>query len=186
MHRDRETDANHRPVLGQPVTPEFLARIEEQLDEVRYREDGTPYTTRTWKSKKADEDSENQEQLERKVIPPPEVYATPITKGDERWPGGCTNITNLAKKCGWSWTATYSRGPRVHGGHGGLLGMSDYVLLRLRLDGSDARAVGFWVDTKFDHAWLARLDEKSRRYMIEGWANSQGLKDWIRGDDADA
>jgi hypothetical protein len=187
MHRDPATDADHRPKFGYLADDAFWASIEAQLDEPRVKEDGTVYTTRSWKTKgKADEAEGDDQELvdERKVIPPPEVWAQPLEKGEEHWPGGCTTITNLLRKHEWYWKATYSRGPRVHASHGTLLGMSDYVVLRMALDGSDRRAVGFWVDTKFDHAWLARLDAENGRYVIEPYvASSNQLKAWIRGED---
>lgn len=184
MHRDPATDIDHRPKFGYVANDAFWAEIDRQLDLPRTKEDGTVYTTRAWKTKgRADAaEGEDQEILdERKVIPPPEITARPITKGEEFWPGGCSTIVNLLAKHGGRWTAAYSRGPRVHASHGTFLGMSDYIVLRMALDDSDRRAVGFWVDTKFDHAWLARL--KDDRYIIEPYmANSEALKAWIRGE----
>jgi hypothetical protein len=188
MHRDRATDVDHRPKFGHLMTPEEWAAIDAAMDEHRVRDDGSVYTTRNWKVKgKADaaDGADTEAAAELKIIPEPEVLATPIDRTDERFPGGCKTIANLVdKQPGGRWIATYSRGPRVHASHGTLLGMSDYVVLRLAVDHDQRRAVGFWVDTKFDHAWLATVDLEHEKYLMDpgGAANSDALKAWIKGE----
>lgn len=190
LHRE---DVDHLPTLGYLMTAEDWARIEIQLDEPRIATDGSVYTTRQYdhareataraKVEKKAVEAGRAEEPEPIELPEPEVRATPITRGDPRFPGGCATIANLADKNGWRWTATYSRGPRTHATHGNLLSISDWVIMRLALDDGVRRAVGFWCDTKFTHAWLAELDVKNWRYNIFGSANSNGLKAYIRGDD---
>lgn len=193
LHRE---DVDHVAKLGYLMTAEDWARIEEQLDEERIAADGSVYTTRQYDfareakarekvEKKAIEAGTADIEPEPIVLPPPEVYSTPLKRGEPHWAGGCSTIANLLDKSGWRWFATYSRGPRTHATHGNVLGISDYVVMRMALDDSDRRAVGFWRDTKFDGAWLAEIDRPNRRYNIVAHANQAGLKAWIRGDDAE-
>ena len=148
MHRD--PDADHAVVLGQaswmtdwsavaeqravyaaggPVEPEGEAPDVEVLDE-----DGevvkpiVEKPERTWD------------------IPPPEVTATPIDIGDPRLPQGAKDKINLARTNGWRVTAHYSRAARVHASHGNLLSVSDFVVMRCALDGTDKIAVASWTD----------------------------------------
>lgn len=118
-------------------------------------------------------------------IPAPEVYSTPIEPPDPRLPGGAKQILNLARKHDWRAWATYSRGPRTHASHGTLLGVSDFVVIRMRLDGDRPGAVASWVDGKFDHAWLCEVDTPKRKIIIVGQANSDQLKAWIRRDEGE-
>jgi hypothetical protein len=75
-------------------------------------------------------------------IPEPEVYALPIDIGDPKMPGGASNLIKAVVRAGGTFEATLSRGPRVHGSHGNLLGISDYVVVKFFID--DRRAVARW------------------------------------------
>lgn len=187
MHRE-ETD--HIPVLGQMVTEEMRAEVDRQLDLPRTKEDGTVYTTREFDiarmKKPAREAAEEEEEIVTEPIPEPEVRSTLIEIDDERMPGGAKQIINLARKNGWTVWATYSRGPRIHASLGTLLEVSDYVVVRMRLDGGDRRAVASWCSKsgkyEFEWAWPLIADFENRRYIAPPIANFEGLKAWIRGE----
>jgi hypothetical protein len=55
-------------------------------------------------------------------------------------------------------------------------------VMRMVLDGSPRRAVGFWCDNKFTGAWLMVKNDEHRRYYTESVAGSTELKAWIKGD----
>lgn len=185
-HRE---DVDHETVFGYIMTPEDWAEIERQLDLPRTRidKDGNEvtYTTREFdfdRMKKAAREAAEAEEpeIEHHPIPPPEIYATPIESGDSRMPGGAKTMINTATKLGWRAWATYSRGPRTHATLGTLLGTSDFVVVRMVLDGTPSRAVGSWRDNKFDFAYTVTVDNET--YRAER-VNSDGLKFWIKGEE---
>jgi hypothetical protein len=181
MHREEK---DHQPILGQRLTAEMVADIERQLDEPRLDADGNVYTTRAYDQARWDKKRpkhEEDEEVVEVVLPEPEVWSTPIVKGDPRMPGGAATILNLMAKNAWSGTVSYSRGPRTHKTYGTLLSVADYAVLRARVDEGDRRAVAFWVDGKFDHSWTATADLEARKYHTNR-ADFNALKSWIRGE----
>jgi hypothetical protein len=187
MHQDPATDLDHYPKFGYLMTPEDWAHIEEMKDREWVGDDGNVYTARTYDQKRYDksvkvEDRTEEEESRRDQIPEFEVISEPIEVGDTRLPGGAKSIIKLAEKNGWRTAAFYSRGPRLHSAHGTLLGISDWVQVKMVLDDGDRRAIGFWCDAKFSTAWLARIDFKARKYVGLGMHNSDGLKAYIRGE----
>lgn len=199
LHRE---PVEHLTILGHRYTQAAHDALELELDKPRERfvptKTGFPllfeietYTTREHTiakmAKAAREAAELEEEIETAPIPAPEVRSTPIEIGDPRLPGGAKTIINLARKNGWTAWATYARGPRVHSTTGALLEISDNVLVRLRLDGSERRAVGYWITKNdkpaFEFAWILRADLENRKYTTVS-ANSDELKAWIKGEDA--
>ncbi len=115
-------------------------------------------------------------------IPEPEVVCEPVDKTSEFLPGGAKTIWNLAEKNGWTIiSTTRSRGPRVHASQGTLLSISDFFLIKMRLDGTDKSAVGSWTDGKFQFAYTVVAD-RATRTLEATKANSHGLKAWIKGE----
>ena len=184
----RDPDADHQPVLGDPETPEMFERREWlRLHHQWEAADGELTTAaehdRAKMSKAAREAADVEEEIEPVSLPEPEVRAVPIDIGDPRLPQGAKNKINLGRKNGWTAEATYSRGPRTHATHGTLLGISDYVVVRLRLDGSDRRAVACWQDGKllFAYALVADLD---RRVYTTRSVNDGQLKSWLKQEES--
>lgn len=148
MHRDPAAD--HHPLLGTRLVdtvPPEPEPVEEGEGEV---EDPEPF-----------------------VIPPPEVTSTPIDIGDERLPGGAKIVLNAARREGWTATATYSRGSRMHASQGTILGVSDFVVVRARLDGADQVAVASWKDGGFDYAYVGEIRDHN---VITTRADSKALR----------
>lgn len=109
-------------------------------------------------------------------LPEPEVGATPVDHKDERVPGGVRTVTNLLAKQDWSLRKlTYARGPRV-GAKGGVLSISDTILLKA-VDGSKF-CVALWVDGKFDFGYVGEVKEG---LIVPHPVNATELKNWIKG-----
>jgi hypothetical protein len=174
----RET-VDHMTILGHRHTQADEDRRIATLDEVRYDDDFPEgYTIRERYRKVGDEGGDP----EAEVIPAPEVTAEPVEKKSQWVPGGARTIWNLAEKNGWTVvSATRSRGPRVHASLGTLLSVSDFFLLKLRLDSEDRAAVASWCDGKFDFAYNVTIHRKTKTLTADK-ANSDGLKTWIKGD----
>jgi hypothetical protein len=175
LHRE---DVDHHTLLGHIHTQHDEDRKNAILDEVRYDDDHPEgYTIRKrYHVGVADDD------VEPEPIPAPEVVAEPIEKTSPYLPGGAKQIWNLAEKHGWTIvSATRSRGPRVHASHGTLLSISDFFLLKIRLDSEDRAAVASWTDGKFEFAYNVRIDRTNKKLYPDS-ANSDGLKTWIKGD----
>lgn len=139
-HRDDQTNPatgylddriGHEPVLGTASFQTDWAAVERQM--AAYAESN-------------DEDERTFD------IPAPDIWAHEITWDQEIMPGGAKNLIKAAHKAGGRTLATHSRGPRVHGSHGNLLGMSDYVMVKFNVDGR--RSVALWVDGKLDIAYI--------------------------------
>jgi hypothetical protein len=155
LHRDHD---DHIAILGQPVDQEALV-------EAIARARGL-----------VDEESEVEE------IPPPEVWATPVEATDERVPQGARNKLKLATENGWTAWATYSRGARVHKSQGTLLGISDFVVVRFRLDGTPKVAVACWEDGKMQRCYTAIREDEKRRFIVAP-TNDAGLKAWLKQEE---
>ena len=154
LHRDHD---DHVAILGQPVTEEQRAlrrQRQRELAELEVPEE----------------------------IPPPEVWATPVDRDDERVPQGAKNKLKLAAEQGWTAWATYSRGSRVHKTQGTLLGVSDFVVVRFRLDGTPKVAVAFWEDGKMQRCYTAIRDDEKRRFIVAA-TNDAGLKAWLKQEE---
>lgn len=183
-HRE---SVEHATILGHTMTRRDQEAIEAALDAPRIDANGEPYTTREYdlqRMKKAAREAIEAEDDDfvAAEIPPPEVLTTPVDRKDPRVPGGARTIWNLAEKQGWRvYRSTYSRGPRVHASHGTLLSISDYFILGVALDDANLMAVGSWCDGKFDFAYTATINRKTRTITPER-VKSDALKAFIRGE----
>lgn len=114
-------------------------------------------------------------------IPAPEITSTDLADGDERIPGGCKQIVNLAVKSGWERRRlTYARGPYV-GGKGEVLSISDSIVLGVRgpqVASARRFAVASWRDGKFDFGYIGSTDQPRATK-----ASSKEIKAWIKGDE---
>lgn len=131
--------------------------------------------------------SEEEEKEAEHIIEPIEVYATPVPIDGSRvfaggadgtlsvlqLPGGAKSLVKLATKHGWLCDrATYARGPYMHATKDASLGVSETVLVRLRLD-PKLMIIASWRDNKFDWSWIVR-DRTTTR------SNSNELKELIK------
>lgn len=174
-HRE---NVDHITIHGHRHTQADEDRDNAILDEVRYDEDFPDgYTIRERYNVGI-----KPEDVEKEPIPAPEVVAEPVEKTSPYLPGGAKQIWNLAVKNGWTIvSATRSRGPRVHASLGTLLGISEFFLLKIRLDEQDRAAVASWTDGKFEFAYNVVIHRDTKTLTAEA-ANSDGLKTWIKGD----
>jgi hypothetical protein len=188
-HRTR---MDHIAILGTPLLPEDHPEIQAALDAPRVDAKGEPYTTRGFdiakiKDRAKREAAEQEaaeatdEEWEEHEIPAPEVLSTPIELRDTRLPGGAKQIWNLCLKNGWTCKGFYSRGPRVHKSQGRVLSISDYVVLKMVLDGGTRRAVGSWEDNSFDFGYILDVDRKTNTASPLR-VNSAAVKAWIKGE----
>ncbi len=170
LHRD---EVDHAPVFGVLWTAEQAEEMERQrhVPRVRYDKDGSEvvYTTAQHdlaKMKKAKREEARQEEEGDYELEPVQVYSTPLplkgrmfvgcpdgSMAEAAVPGGARTIINLADRIGWRVDRlTYSRGPFI-GASGVSLGISDYVVLRVRLDEGRIAGVASWRDGKSTSAW---------------------------------
>jgi hypothetical protein len=158
LHRDPDVD--HAAILGQPMTPEFAAEIEYQLDLPRVRtaiKDGKEievvYTTRTWKQKKSS-NSEGQgddgklDELYSGELPPVEVASHPLPVERSAVPAGVWNMIKPALAAGLQVVRlTHSRGPWLPK-NTATPKVEDCIILSVRgesrLDDAPWAAVGCW------------------------------------------
>lgn len=115
-------------------------------------------------------------------IPEPEVTAIEVDRTDERVPRGARTLINAAEKAGWTWRITYARGPRTHGAHGNLLGVSDSIKVTFRPPADqDIAAIATWVDGSMDTSWLVRLDREAKTAYPER-SIATAVKALIKGE----
>lgn len=115
-------------------------------------------------------------------IPPVERPCEPFDPSTLSPRSGVRQIIKVVHDNGWDLRSiTSSRGPYM-GSKGEMLSISDSLVLRSRgpvsLDGTYRIAVASWRDAKFDFAFIGTVKDGHASVTK---ANSDEMKDWIRG-----
>lgn len=177
LHRE---NVDHEPMFGQVHTTEMAAAIEAALDEPRHRAktgtapgrfwpgigepELTVYTAREHdlaKMSKAKRDqvaADSEDDEEESELEPVEVFAEDVDRKDPRVPQGVRNVLKKVDAAEWRvLSLRYSRGPYL-GAKGGSLGVSDFVVLKVRggLDSDPMAGVASWRNGKSHTVWLLR------------------------------
>lgn len=184
MDRPRvRTVTKSKTVKGEKITWD-----EEQEYTTRELSLETYRKSAKYRAAEALEAEDDEEEDEGHELEPIEVHRTPMPhKGVLRVdtpdgprevpvPGGTRTLLNLAEKQGWEVIdLTYSRGPYL-GASGKSLGVSDYVVLRLRgpvVDGSPILGIASWRDGKSD--WAYRVENKTMSRV-----GARALSAWMK------
>lgn len=187
---------DHMPILGEPLTPEYLTELDRQLDLPRERfvptKDGypllfdiVPYTTREYdraKMSKAARDRADDAE-DREPLPVPEVPAYDFDPADFAPRSGIRQVINLIGKQGWELVSCrHARGPYV-GADGSVLSISDVHVVKARgpaeVDGGIPVAVASWRDGKFDFAYIGIFkDHRLAPHKVDATT----MKTWIKGN----
>jgi hypothetical protein len=114
------------------------------------------------------------------VVPEPEVSATPVAYDDERVPIGARIVLKKCNDNGVRWTASYSRGPRLHSSRDEVLGISDCILVRMLDEDGTSAVACWWTKSKGYELEFAYVGKESARPV-----NSNELRAWIEKKEND-